>query len=181
MWRSSVPSTPRRDFQSDASLISIPNYLAWREANHVFTDVAATDEYRNVSLTTQGQSEALRAAAASPNYFGVLGVAPQLGRTFDAGEDQPGRDHVVVLSHELWTSHFGSDASIIGRMIRLNREDYTVIGVMPASFQMMGYTPQLWIPLVITAADQAVAARKDRPLHLFARLETGSHHRTGPR
>jgi predicted permease len=164
---------PAQGFQADASLISIPNYLAWREANHVFTDVAATDEYRNVSLTTQGQSEAFRGAATTANYFGVLGVVPLFGRVFDAGEDQPGRDHVAVLSHELWASRFGSDATIIGRTIRLNREDYTVIGVMPASFQMMGYTPQLWIPLVVTAADQTVAARKDRNLHLFARLKPG--------
>jgi putative ABC transport system permease protein len=164
---------PAQGFQAEASLISMPNYLAWRDANHVFADVAATDEYRNVSLTTQGQSEAFHAAAASSNYFGVLGVAPQLGRTFAAGEDQPGRDHVVVLSHELWTSHYGSDASIIGRTIRLNREDYTVIGVMPTSFQMMGYTAQLWIPLVSTPADQTVAAHKDRNLHLFARLKPG--------
>jgi putative ABC transport system permease protein len=164
---------PAQGFRADTSLISVPNYLAWREANHVFTNVAATDEYRNVSLTTQGQSEALRAAAASPNYFSVLGVTPQLGRTFDAGEDQLGRDHVVVLSHELWTSHFSSDASVTGRMIRLNREDYTVIGVMPAEFQMMGYTPQLWIPLVVTATDQTIAARKERTLHVFARLKPG--------
>ena len=100
-------------------------------------------------------------------------LTPQLGRTFAASEDQPGRDHVVVLSHELWTSHFGSDASILGRIIRLNREDYTVIGVMPASFQMMGYPAQLWIPLVATPADQTVAARKDRNLHVFARLKPG--------
>jgi putative ABC transport system permease protein len=164
---------PAHGFQADASLISMPNYLAWREANHVFTDVAATDEYRSVSLTTQGQSEAFRAAAASSNYFGVLGATPQLGRTFAASEDQPGSDHVVVLSHELWTSHFGSDASILSRTIRLNREDYTVIGVMPAGFQMMGYPAQLWIPLVATPADEAIAARKDRNLHVFGRLKPG--------
>ncbi len=164
---------PAHGFQADASLISMPNYLAWREANHVFTDVAATDEYRNVSLTTQGQSEAFRAAAASSNYFGVLGAAPQLGRTFAASEDQPGSDHVVVLSHELWTSHFGADAAILGRIIRLNREGYTVIGVMPAGFQMMGYPAQLWLPLVATPGDQTVAARKDRNLHVFGRLKPG--------
>jgi len=164
---------PAQGFQADARAVSMPNYLAWRNANHVFADVAASDEYRIVSLTTQGQSEAFRAAAASSNYFGVLGVTPQLGRTFAAGEDQPGRDHVVVLSHELWTSHYGSDASIVGSTIRLDRESYTVIGVMPATFQMMGYPEQLWIPLVVTPADQTVAARKDRNLHLFARLKPG--------
>ncbi len=162
---------PAPGFQSDANPLSAPNYLAWRQANHVFADAAAADEYRTVSLTSQGQPEALRSAAVSPNYFSVLGVSPQLGRTFSDGEDQPGRDHVLILSHELWERHFGSDVSVVGRTIRLNRENYIVIGVMPASFHLLGFTPQLWTPLVLTAADQTAAARKDRSLYLFARLK----------
>jgi predicted permease len=162
---------PVSGFQSDANPVSAPNYLAWREANHVFADAAAADEFRMVNLTPQGQPEALRSAAVTPNYFSVLGVSPQLGRTFSDGEDQSGHDHVVILSHELWERHFGSDVSLIGRTIRLNRENYTVIGVMPASFHLLGFTPQLWTPLVLTAADQTAAARKDRSLYLFARLK----------
>jgi predicted permease len=162
---------PAPAFQGDVTPISAPNYLAWREANQVFADTAAADEYRSVNLTTQGQAEALRSAAVSPSYFGVLGVSPQLGRTFTDGEDQPGRDHVVILSHQLWERHFGSDASLVGRAIRLNREDYTVVGVMPKNFQLLGFAPQLWTPLVLSAADQTAAARKDRSLYLFARLK----------
>ncbi len=164
---------PNQAFQADAYPVSAPNYLAWREANHVFADMAAADEYRTVNLTSQGQPEALRSAAVSSNYFSVLDVAPQLGRTFEAGEDLSGRDHVVILSHELWERQFGSDASSIGRTIRLNRENYAVIGVMPASFRLLGFTPQLWTPLVLTPADQTAAARKDRSLHLFAQLKPG--------
>lgn len=163
--------SPTQGFQSDANPVSAPNYLAWREANHFFTDMSAADEYRAVNLTSQGKPEALRSAAVSPNYFSVLGVSPQLGRFFSDGEDQPGRDHVVILSHELWERHFGSGVSVIGSTIRLNRENYTVIGVMPASFRLLGFTPQLWTPLVLTPADQTAAARKDRSLFLFARLK----------
>jgi putative ABC transport system permease protein len=171
---------PAGGFLPDTNPVSAPNYFAWREANHVFADMAAADEYRTVSLTSQGQSpsesqpEALRSAAVSPNYFSVLGVSSQFGRTFSDGEDQPGRDHVVILSHELWERHFGSDASLIGHTIRLNRENYTVIGVTPPNFRLLGFTPQLWTPLVLTAADQTVAARKDRSLILFARLKPGT-------
>ena len=164
---------PASGFQADTNPVSAPNYLAWREANHVFSDISAADESRTVSLTSQGQPEALRSAAVSPNYFTVLGVSPQLGRTFSDGEDQPGRDHVVILSDDLWERHFGSDPSLIGTTIRLNRENYTVIGVMPASFRLLGFTPKLWMPLTLTAADQTAAARKDRSLYLFARLKTG--------
>jgi predicted permease len=166
---SSVNPVP--GFQSDTNPVSAPNYLAWREANQVFADAAAADEFRIVNLTSQGHAEALRSAAVSPNYFSVLGISPQLGRTFSDGEDQPGRDHVVILSHELWERHFGSDTSLIGSTIRLNRENYTVIGVMPARFRLMGFTPQVWTPLVLTAADQTAAARKDRSLYLFTRLK----------
>src|SRR6266851_10417678 len=165
--------SPTQGFQSDANPVSAPNYLAWRAANHFFTDTAAADEYRTVNLNSQGQPEAVRCAAVSPTYFSVLGVSPQFGRFFSDGEDQPGRDHVVILSHELWERHFGSEVSLIGSAIRLNRENYTVIGVMPASFRLLGFTPQLWTPLVLTAADQTAAARKDRSLLLLARLKPG--------
>lgn len=176
---------PNQGFQSDASPLSAPNYLAWCDANHVFANTAAADEFRSVSLAAQGlpavagqsasagQPEALPSAAVSPNYFSVLGVAPQLGRTFSDGEDQPGRDHVVILSHDLWERKFGSDDSLIGSTVRLNRENYTVVGVMPASFRLMAFTPQLWTPLVLTPADQTAAARKDRSLYVFARLKPG--------
>src|SRR5271169_3420834 len=128
---------PAQGCQADASPVSAPNYLAWREANHVFADMAAADEYRNVSLTSQRETESVRSAAVSPNYFSVLGVTPQLGRIFQASEDKAGQDQVVILSHDVWERRFGSDASVVGTTIRLNREPYTVIGVMPASFRLM--------------------------------------------
>ena len=162
---------PAPGFQSDANPVSAPNYLAWREANQVFADAAAADEYRMVSLTAQGHPEALRSAAVSPNYFSVLGVSPQIGRAFANGEDKPGHDHVVILSHDLWEGRFGADPSILWHNIRLNRENYEVVGVMPTDFRLLGFTPQLWIPLVLSAADQTAAARNDRSLYIFARLK----------
>jgi len=164
---------PNGNFLPDANPVSAPNYVDWRRANHVFSDLAAADEYRSVSLTVQNQPESTRAAAVSPNYFSVLGVSAELGRTFAEGEDQPGHDHVVILGHELWERRFGSDPAIIGRTVRLNREDWDVIGVMPANFKLLGFTPRLWIPLELKAADQSTAARKNRSLYLFGRLRPG--------
>lgn len=164
---------PGGDLPGELNVASAPNYLAWREANDVFEQMAASDEYRTVSLTADGKTEALHSAAVTANYFDVLGVSAEAGRTFFASEDQPGHDHEVVLSHELWLRRFGSNPSLIGRNIRINREDYTVIGIMPANFRLLGLTPQLWTPLVISAADQTAAARKDRSLLLFARLKPG--------
>src|SRR5215467_7102894 len=164
---------PGNGYQPDTATVSIPNYLAWREANHVFSEMAAADEFHSASLTGQHESESLRSAAVSTNYFNVLGVAAQMGRTFVAGEDQNGQDHVVVLSHALWERRFGSDPSIVGHTVRLNRENYNVIGVMPASFRFIGFLPELWTPLVITPDDRTAAAHKDRPLYLFGRMKPG--------
>jgi putative ABC transport system permease protein len=161
---------PSQVFHADTYRVSVPNYFDWRAANQTFENMAAADESRTTSLSTRGQSEALRSAAVSSNYFTVLGVSPQLGRAFLSGEDQLGNDHVAILSHELWERQFGSDKSIVGRTVRLDRETYTVIGVMPEDFQLLGFTPQLWTPLVLTPGDRSAAARKNRTLHLFARL-----------
>jgi putative ABC transport system permease protein len=162
---------PGNGYRPDSATVSIPNYLAWREANHVFSELAAADEYHTASLTGPELSESLHSAAVSVNYFDVLGVTAEIGRTFSAGEDQAGQDHEVILSHHLWERRFGSDPKIVGRTIRLNRENYNVIGVMPASFRLIGFWPELWTPLVITPDDRTAAAHKDRPLYLFGRMK----------
>ena len=162
---------PARGFLPDTNPVSVPNYLAWREANNVFSDMSAADEGRTVSLSAQGRPEALPSAAVSSNYFNVLGVTAYLGRTFSEGEDQPGHERVAILSHQLWERHFGSNPSVVGSTIRLNRENYAIIGVMPASFRLLGFTPQVWTPLTLTVANRAVSARKDRTLYVFARLK----------
>jgi putative ABC transport system permease protein len=165
---------PDRPFQPDANPVSAPNYFAWGKQTRVFSAMAAADEYRTGSLSGKGQQpEAISYAAVSPNYFSVFGVSPARGRDFLVGEDQAGRDHVLILSHGLWERRFGSDPSVVGRVVRLNREDYIVAGVMPADFRLLGFTPQLWTPLTLTAADATADARKNRFLDLFARLAPG--------
>src|SRR5215469_9562174 len=164
---------PGNGFQPDTATLSVPNYLAWRDANHVFSEMAAADEYHSATLTGQRESDLVRSASVTANYFDVLGVTAQIGRTFAAGEDQSGQDHEVVLSHQLWERRFGADPGIVGRATRLNHENYTVVGIMPTSFRMMGFLPELWTPLVITPVDRTAAAHKDRPLYLFGRMKPG--------
>ena len=165
---------PAQGFHAAASTVSAPNYLAWRDGTDLFTEMAASVDYRTTSLTVQRQTEALYSAAVTPNYFSLLGVTAELGRPFQPGDDKPGQEHVVILSHKLWERRFGSDASIVGKTVRLDRQNYTVVGVMAAKFNLLGYIPQLWTPLVLTAADELPAARKDRNLHVFARLKPGA-------
>jgi putative ABC transport system permease protein len=165
---------PGAVFMPDAYPVSAPNYIAWRNANSVFSEVAAADHYRNGSLTIHGQAEALRSAAVSANYFALLGENAELGQTFMEGQDQPGHDHLVVLSHALWVRRFASDPSVVGSTVRLNRENYVVLGVMPANFMLMGYTEQLWTPLTFAATDTTAAAHNDRSLQFLGRLKPGA-------
>jgi putative ABC transport system permease protein len=154
--------------------VSAPNYFIWKKENKVFDDLAATDPYYSSSLTGQGEPERVSTTRATANYFPVLGVTPELGRTFVAGEDQSGHDHVVILNHELWERRFGSDRTLVGKTIRLNGEAYTVIGVMPPRFRLMSFLAQVWIPLVLDESQQSAAARENRNLFLFARLKPGA-------
>ena len=115
------------------------------------------------NLTGSASPELLEGVRASVGFFSTLGTAPMLGRTFIAGEDQPGHEHVAVLSNRLWTSRFGGDPRVVGSVVELNGYAYTVIGVMPASFTFPnteGMPPsidlpketQLWVPLLLPAA-----------------------------
>ena len=166
---------PTAQFLPDTNLVSAPNYLAWRAQTRVFREMAAEDPYRTASLAGPGetQAESVEYGAVSLNYFSVLGAVPQQGRTFEAGEDLPGRNHVAILSHGLWERRFHGDPAVIGRTVRLNREDTTIVGVMDPEFRMMGFTDQLWTPLTLSAADEQPAARRNRNLVLFARLQPG--------
>ena len=115
------------------------------------------------NFTGASNSELFEGVRASVGFFPALGVSPSLGRTFSSAEDQPGHDHVAVLSNRLWQSRFGGDAGIVGKTIHLNGNAYTVIGVMPASFTFPnqdGIPPildlpketQLWVPLALPVA-----------------------------
>ena len=110
------------------------------------------------NLTGSGDPALLDGFRASAEFFPALGVTPVLGRTFSADEDQPGHDHVVVLSYHLWQERFGGDRGVLGRSFALNGLAYTVIGVMPADFAFprsgempvsfnFPHRPQLWVPL----------------------------------
>ena len=135
------PSTP-----GYSGAISAPNYLDWAQQHQVFEQMAAVT----------GGSATLSRGTANPVfvdgrivsawYFDVFGLRAALGRTFAPDEDHPDKRHVVVLSHRLWTSQFGSDPAVIGEAIQLDSELYTVIGVMPAGTGVDLLDPELWRP-----------------------------------
>jgi putative ABC transport system permease protein len=131
-------------------------------------------EGNNFALTGEGEPERLAGERVTSSYFHVLGVSTALGRTFLPGEDQPGRDPVVILSHGLWQRRFGSNPRVVGEVLRLNGESYTVVGVMSGSYRLGVYGgPQLWTPLVFPPESVLPAARGDRRLEVLARLKSG--------
>jgi hypothetical protein len=159
---------------ADVHSVSAATFEAIRADARVFADPAALqDGIPGNVAADNAQPEAIQYAAITPNYFNVFGETPKLGRGFLPGEDQPGRDHVVVLSHGLWARKFASDPAIVGRTIRLNREDYTVVGVMGSDFRLMWLTPGLWTPLTLKPADLVPQARRNRNLIVFAKLAPG--------
>jgi predicted permease len=153
--------------------VSAPNFFTWKNENRVFSDMAAANAFETANLTGQGEPERVSARGVTANYFSILGVSPALGRTFAAGEDQNGNDHVVVLSHELWERRYGSNPKLVGATVRLDGESHTVIGVMPASFLLPAFQAQLWRPLILNPAQQSAAARENRKLFLYGRLKPG--------
>ncbi len=114
---------------------SPPGFEDWREQGGVFEHIAAVNNW-GPTLTESGEPEMLSGALVSAGAFAVTGVKPALGREFTADEDKAGAEKVVILSHRLWQRRFNSDPAMVGRAIRLSGESFTVVGVMPAGFQL---------------------------------------------
>jgi predicted permease len=114
--------------------ISYPNFLDWRQMNHSFTAIAAFRE-DVFTLTGAGEPERLKAEMVSAEFFSVLGVQPAAGRHFRTEEDQVGAPPVVEISGGFWKRKFGSSPDAVGKTLMLNDTPYTIVGVIPASFQ----------------------------------------------
>ena len=123
-------------------------YLEFRASNRLFSHVALFTRASGASLTAPGDPSIVRRARVTPEFFAALRVGPATGRTFEAGDDQPGRDHVALLSDGLWRSAFGADPAITGREITLDGIRHSVVGVMPPGFNFPGEAA-VWTPMVI--------------------------------
>ncbi|MGA8509154.1 MAG: ABC transporter permease [Candidatus Sulfotelmatobacter sp.] len=120
------------------------NYLDWVSQNHVFSEMAASRGWQG-GLSAGDRPEPVKGAMTTPSFFPLFGVSPVLGRGLEASDARPGDDHVVVLGYGLWQRYFAADGAIVGRDIRLNGEQYTVVGVMPPNFSPDEYG-ELWLP-----------------------------------
>lgn len=123
------------------------DFTRWKSSSSTIESMAALAPM-TINLTGNGDPEHLGGARVSANLFDVLGIQPEIGRTFFPEEDQPGNDRVVVISHALWAGKFGSDRGLLNKAITLDGQNYLVIGVMPASLLFPeGKHPNPYLPL----------------------------------
>ena len=147
--------------QYDFLRASYPDYVDVRDHSQSFAGLTAFDFHRVRFKTTLNASPIVKTGVlASGNFFDLMGVQPELGRAFRPDEDQvPGRDAVVVLTHDFWEQDFAADRAVLGRTVQMNGIPFTVIGVLPAAF---------------TGLDQWVQPAFYAPLRMWAQLDGGS-------
>jgi hypothetical protein len=129
---------------------SYPDYLDLRDRNRTFDDLAAytADE---VGLESGGDPTEVWIEEASGNYFDALGLQPYLGRFFHAADEHGANSApYIVLSYDYWHTHFQDDRSVVGRVVRLNRHPFTILGVAPPAFNgiLLFFNPAMFVPLV---------------------------------
>src|SRR5262249_45459293 len=144
------------------------DFFEWRDKQEVFSEIGAY-HYQTLNLTGTDQAERLSAIQATGNFFALFGVSPAAGRFFDATDDRPDSNPVVVISNGLWQRRFGGQSNLIGQNITLNGDSYTVIGVAPVSFRFPSRV-DIWKPAVL---DKQKSQRGSNYLKVIARLKDG--------
>ncbi len=155
----------------NAGSVNPADFLDWQREAASFEELAA---YRDVEMRLAGheRAEPARGAQVTPNFFALLGIPAASGRVFAAGDVASPRHKVALISDAMWRRHFASDAAIVGRTIRLENEDYTLLGILPETFQftLLGAV-DVWTPLVLTPEE--TANRRPRSIIGIGRLRAG--------
>ena len=151
---------------------SYADYLDFRTQVDGFEDLAASDHIQRNSMGAT-EAERLRGLVVTGNYFALLGIKVQLGRTLQPADEQPANAQSVVISHGLWQRRFNSNANVIGQALNLDGKPFTIVGVTDPSFRgiQIAAPPEFWIPM--NTAEHATSGRGDRGLRLTGRLKPG--------
>lgn len=144
-----------------------------REKTTAFTSLTTFTRDFSAVAEPGRPAERLNGIMADAEMFATFGIQPQIGRAFTAEETQPGKDQVVLLAHGFWQERYGGDPSVIGRVLRIDGDPHTIIGVMPARFEyrFLWGDSSFWRPLAYTP-DQ-IKNRNNRPFSLAGRLRPG--------
>jgi putative ABC transport system permease protein len=147
---------------------TVDQFTEWRALTTVFGDLQAYTN-RPATIAGDGEPETLLGAALTGGMMRMLGVQPSVGRGLAESDAHAGRDHVVVLSEDIWRRRFGADPKALGKTIRLDDQPYTIVGVMPRAFNFPYGQRQFWIPL---ALDGPVTPASPR-ISLIGRVRDG--------
>src|SRR5262249_17055975 len=109
------------------NVISPDNFLDWQKQAKSFAGLSIYDAWFP-AISTTGKTEQIVGLMASPNFFSLLGVTPQLGRTFTPDEEKAGENREVVISHGFWQNQLGGQADVIGKKLTLDQSSYTIVG-----------------------------------------------------
>ena len=123
-----------------------PDYFDWRSQNQTLQSTTLYGWPTSLNLSSTGEADHVFGIPTDANFFSVLGARPLIGRAFLEGEDQTGRNHVVILSYGLWQRRFGGRPEVLDQAIELSGETYQVVGVMPANFEFP-FQADLWLPM----------------------------------
>jgi len=156
------------------SSIALPDYVDWRKDSKSFEHLAISRlESRNLSGIAGREPERISVAYVTANFFNVIGLAPQLGRTFTEDEDKPGAPSLAVISDRLWDRAFHRDPSIVGRPMEFHGTPITVIGVMPREMDSP-HGVDAWFAVMRRANTPAWQNRAAHPMFFgWGRLKTG--------
>ena len=146
------------------------DYTDWRTQNSTFEDMSLFSWPQNYNASGAEGAEGAQVVRTQDNFFNLLGVQAQVGRTFAKGEDQNGGSHVALLSNGFWKKRFAAQSDAVGKTIELNSERYDIIGVLPAWYTLPA-SADLWIPLDM--AKDKIGTRGSHQWRAIGRVKSG--------
>jgi putative ABC transport system permease protein len=151
--------------------VSVPDFLDYRSQNRTFEHLAALINVEQpFNLTGDAEPERISGVRVTANYFQALGVAPQLGRTFFSEEEQPGKEQVAVISHDLWKRRFAADPKVVGSTITLDNKNFTIVGILPR-YSQFPQRAEIWTPVAFSP--EKLPPRSAHFLRPIGRLKQG--------
>ena len=168
LWETNAKAGQEPNLRNE---VALGNFIDWREQSEAFDEIGAL-YYTSLNMTGTDEPERIQSAIVTVNLFDTLGVQPANGRSFYSEEEKAGSPRVVVVSHGLWQRRFGGDPNLVGKTLTLNGNPTTVVGIMPAGFELQfptNWQVEMWVPMRI---DPANASRRSHYLYVLGRLKT---------
>ncbi|HEY2459999.1 MAG TPA: ABC transporter permease [Candidatus Acidoferrum sp.] len=157
--------------QSDQAAVSTPDFVDYRRENRTFEQLVAMGYMTNPSNLSTEKPEQVMEGFASANFFDGLGVHPKFGRDFVAADEQVRDPQVVILGYGLWRGNFGGNPDIVGKTVRLDGQDLTVVGVLPHDLPLLT-DAQLWVPMPLQ--NPGMQVRVAHFLKVIGRMKAGT-------